>query len=69
MFSDFEHDLDNNMLDLYFLNEYHSELYFHLNGLFHVKKDCICCFLHQEYEYKERLDVRGSLGRFFYRQH
>ena len=37
-FSDFERDLDKNMFDLEFLNQYQAKLYFHLNQLFNEKK-------------------------------
>ena len=36
--SDFEGDLDKNMFDLEFLNQYQAKLYFHLNQLFNEKK-------------------------------
>lgn len=54
IFSDFERDLEKNIFDVAFLNEYHAKLYFHLNKLFNVKKDCIFYFLHQEYKHKGR---------------
>ena len=54
IFSDFEMDVDNNMFDVDFLNDYYSKVCFQSNQLFEEKKDAVCCFLHQVFAHKGR---------------
>ena len=37
-----------------FLKDYQSKLYYHLQELFNVNEESLCCFLHDEYTYKGR---------------
>ena len=52
IFANFQYDLYKNIFDLDFLSRCHTNLYHYLNQLFDIKKNCICCFLHEEYRYK-----------------
>ena len=50
-YADYEHELYNNMLDVDFLIECHSNLYHYLNQLFHIKNHCVCFILNNDYHY------------------
>lgn len=54
MFCDYKNNIYNNMFDVEFLYCYYPKISIQLNQLFDEKKDAICCFLHQEFEYKVR---------------
>lgn len=58
-FCDFEKDLNDNMIELEYLQNYQSQLYSYLCKLFYIKKELICCFLDKEYSYSVR-----DLGEF-----
>lgn len=62
IFCDFEKDLNDNMMDLEYLQNDQSKLYPYLSKLFYVNKESICCFLDKEYRYR----VIDQSGRGFY---
>ena len=49
IFWDFEKDIDQNIIDLSFLDSYYSKLCFEIMVLYDEEKSCIDFFLHQEY--------------------
>ena len=49
--TDCEYELYNNILDVDFLIECHSNLYHYLNQLFQIKKHCVCFILNNDYHY------------------
>ena len=54
IFSNFERDLENNMLDESFLWSYHEKLIFHLQEIFDTDKSALCCFLDDKFYYRGR---------------
>ena len=54
IFDEIEKNIYDDVLGYNFLEKYHQQLYPLLLQIFVQKKDCICCFLHQEYENKGR---------------
>ena len=50
-YADYEYELYNNMLDVDFLIECHSNLYHYLNQLFQIKNHCVCFILNNDYHY------------------
>ena len=51
-FNEFELKLHDHILGYDYLKKYREKLYPLLLQIFRQKKDCVCCFLHQEYENK-----------------
>ena len=47
IFRDFNKGLMDHIFDYEYLKNYNDKLFPHLTKIFHLKKDSICCFLHQ----------------------
>ena len=62
VFSDFEKEMSDNMLNTDFLQNYRSKLYKYLRKLFYVHKSLLCCFLDSEYIQ----NVRDRSGRIHF---
>ena len=61
-FCDFERDLNNNILNAPYLQNYQSKLYPYFSKSFYINKESICCFLDKEYSY----GVRDRSGRVYF---
>ena len=62
LFCDFERDLNNNMLNAPYLQNYQSKLYPYFSKSFYVNKELVCCFVDKECSY----GVRDRSGRVYF---
>ena len=53
IFADFEEDIYENIFNDVFLWNYHSKLIFNLYQIFEIENAALCCFLDDEFLYRE----------------